>query len=339
MNKFRNEKGVTLLALTITIVVMVIITATLITNTQNRLKLEKVDNLYSDIEQIKDKISQYYIKKGSLPIKEDAYCNAENLVSILKANGADKSMELNDLLDANDNKNTSEETYYVIDLSKLDNLTLNYGSEYKKWSSGTDLQDLYIINIKSHQIYYPKGILVDGKFYYSYNLAIKDDDTNTDETFQIEGISVDKANFENADSNKKIYIADKGKIPVNANLQVKVPSGTVLKNAYYALIHSSDTEEQEKPNSFTKCTLEKKEDALNTENDTYQINIISDKVSYGNYILWIRIEDQDGNEIITNKSTDDDTKNEIIIEEKKIELSLSEAKQINKDEGTVATRS
>lgn len=339
MNKFRNEKGVTLLALTITIIVMVIITATLITNTSNRLKIEKVDNLYSDIEQIKDKVSKYYISKGKLPIKEDAYCTANELVNILKANGADTSKTEDDLLDFNDKRSASEATYYVIDLSKLDNLTLNYGSEYKEWTSGTGLKDLYIINSRSHQVYYPKGILVDGKFYYSYNLALKSDESYIEETAEIEGINVYEANFENVDSHNKIYIASKGKVSIKANLEAKVPSGTVLKNAYYALMESPEEGEINKPDSFKKCTLNKEDDILDPEKDTYKINITSDKVSYGSYILWIRIEDQDGNQIITNKSTVDDTENEVIIEERQINLSISEAKDIIKDDETVATRS
>lgn len=338
MNKFKDEKGVTLLALTITIIVMVIITTTLITNTKNHLKIEKTNNLYSDIEQIKDKVSEYYIRKGKLPIKEEAYCTAYELVDILKTNGVDSEKTMDDLLDVNDKKSISEATYYVINLSDLDNLTLNYGSEYKNWTSGTGLQDLYIINEKSHQIYYPKGIIVDGITYYSYNITLKGEGELTEESLGIEGINVYNAVFEDADSNNKLYIASKGKASVKANLEVKVPSGTVLKNAYHSFIKVQEEVEQEKPNSFTKCAMSKVDDILDTENDTYKINITSDKLSFGSYVLWIRIEDQYGNEIVTSKSTAYDIANEITIEEKQINLSISEAKELDIENGLTATR-
>ena len=57
-----------------------------------------------------------------------------------------------------------------IDLSKLDNLTLNYGRDYKKWDTSStfqNYQDIYIINEVSHQIYYPKGVNYNGEIYFT----------------------------------------------------------------------------------------------------------------------------------------------------------------------------
>ena len=85
MNIVRNEKGVTIIALTVTVIVMIIITGTLIYKANNQVHIKKIDNLYSDIEQIRDKVSQYYIKYGRLPVK-GRYCTAEELVEILKQN-------------------------------------------------------------------------------------------------------------------------------------------------------------------------------------------------------------------------------------------------------------
>ncbi len=62
---------------------------------------------------------------------------------------------------ANPNDNSN---YYVIDLKKLENLTLNYGKNYQSSSSSNDV---YIINEQSHNIYYAKGITLDNKIYYT----------------------------------------------------------------------------------------------------------------------------------------------------------------------------
>ena len=110
MNKLKDSKGITLLALTITIIVMMILSGTLIISTNNQLKIKKVNNLYSDIELLNNKVSEYYIKNKTLPIKGE-YANADEVKTILKTNGA-KNTE--NLLDVSD-KLGDEKTYYVID--------------------------------------------------------------------------------------------------------------------------------------------------------------------------------------------------------------------------------
>ena len=46
--------------------------------------------------------------------------------------------------------------YYEVDLSRLGNITLNYGEK-------TDATDMYIINEKSQEVYYLKGIEYEGE--------------------------------------------------------------------------------------------------------------------------------------------------------------------------------
>ena len=124
MGNLRNSKGVTLLVLTITIIVLLIITSITIGNFQNQLGKKNLNNLYSDIEAINTKISEYYLKNNSLPIyEENAYMNNSSQLKLLfKTNGGKGT-----LINVND-----ENSYYVINLSKLENLTLNYGREYDK---------------------------------------------------------------------------------------------------------------------------------------------------------------------------------------------------------------
>ena len=53
-----------------------------------------------------------------------------------------------------------EGKYYVIDLTNIKNISLNFG-----WDTN-DL-DKYIINNKTHKVYYLKGIQLDEKIYYA----------------------------------------------------------------------------------------------------------------------------------------------------------------------------
>lgn len=143
-----KQKGITLVTLSIAIIMMLIITSILVFNANTSIIMKNLDNMYQDIELLKDKIDLYYAKYKALPIINTKYSNINTINSI----------------NPNDNEN-----YYVIDLEALDNLTLNYGKDYKDYKNSKNdlLQDIYIVNEQSHNIYYVKGIRVDKKTYYT----------------------------------------------------------------------------------------------------------------------------------------------------------------------------
>ena len=148
INLKKDQKGITLTTLVIAIVIMMIITSTLIYNISTGSDIRALNNMYSDITKLKDKIDLYYATHHILPIIETNY---ENINSIKEIN-------------PNDN-----DRYYVIDLEALENLNLTYGKDYEtyKTSHSNSLIDLYIINEISHSIYYVKGIKFDDKIYYT----------------------------------------------------------------------------------------------------------------------------------------------------------------------------
>lgn len=146
MTKLKNNKGVTLVALSVTILIMVIITSALVYNSSKGMTSRQLTNLYNDVELLKDRVSTYYIKNGELPILQLKLENINNLQGI----------------NVNDNEN-----YYVIDLSLLSNITLNYGKGYQNIKNGETSSDVYVINEQSHNIYYPKGISYDNIIYYT----------------------------------------------------------------------------------------------------------------------------------------------------------------------------
>lgn len=321
MNKLKDSKGITLLALTITIIVMMILSGTLIISTNNQLKIKKINNLYSDIELLKNKVSEYYIKNKTLPIKGE-YANADEVKTILKTNGA-KNIE--NLLDVND-KIGDEKTYYVIDLAKLDNLTLNYGRKYSEWESGTSLQDLYIINIKSHQIYYPKGVKLDNELYYSYNLDLKTNEYLSQNNIGlIPNVKVSNLNFENASEDSVFYIAKNGIAKLNVNFLVTVPSNNELKDTYYAF-----TKENIENKKFIKCNFNK--NSSNSDEILYKVEFTSEDLKEGKYYLWLKFEDKYGNEFITQKSIkENEIVNQIEIKESEIGLNVMSTEVAKKE--------
>lgn len=203
--KLKNDKGVTLLVLTITIIVLLIITSITIYNSKNQLAIKNVNNLYSDIESIGAKVTDYYLKNNALPVFENAYLNSrDDLDVLLKRNGATENV-----INPND-----DGAYYVINLSKLENLTLNYGRDYKNWSDDSSFQnyqDLYIINAVTHQIYYPLGIKLNSTVYFSRNIDTKEVDKIENQEISNEGFkltSIQQNKIEASDENKVIIVAD-----------------------------------------------------------------------------------------------------------------------------------
>ncbi len=152
----KQEKGISLISLVITVIIIVSITGMIIYNSHTSIYVKNLTSMYNDIETLRDKISEYYSKYGTIPANQK-YTNTENLK---EAKGA------NDVGD-----------FYVIDLSALDGLILNYGKDYERVkymgeqdeiNKGTDL---YIINYNSHNIFYVRGVEyeIDGRseIYYT----------------------------------------------------------------------------------------------------------------------------------------------------------------------------
>lgn len=81
--KIKENKGVTLIALTVTVMILLAITGTIIYSSKNQLSLKKLDNLYIDIDNITAKVDQYYLNYGELPTITD-YLNKARIRTIIK---------------------------------------------------------------------------------------------------------------------------------------------------------------------------------------------------------------------------------------------------------------
>ena len=151
-NKLKNAKGISLISLSIAVIVILVITSIIIYNVKDNLKIERLKNMQNDISNLSDKIETYYAQYGAIPAKEE-YTNSESLANI---------DVISDVVDIG--------KFYMIDLEALDNLTLNYGEDYKEWKNGVDvniLSDLYIINETSHNIFYVQGIKIEDEIFYT----------------------------------------------------------------------------------------------------------------------------------------------------------------------------
>lgn len=268
MNNLKNDKGVTLIVLTITIIVLLIITGITINSSRSQLAIKKVNNLYSDIDSINTKVSDYYVKNNSLPVLSDnVFLNSStDLGLLITSKGGDSS-----IINPNDDGN-----YYVIDLSKLDNLTLNYGKDFKKWNSSSifdEIQDLYIINSVSHQIYYPKGVEFKGKIYFTKGTAEVVDKVTTSEiseNFIIQKVDATKTKVENTE-----------KVILNANVVLNIGESYNKETLQFAWKSPSETNSTE----YTPIDI----------TSTNTISIMSKQMTDGNsFVLYVKILDTNG---------------------------------------------
>ena len=175
------NKGITLVSLVITIAVLLIVASTSIAISYDRFEINNYNKMKNDIELLSDKVENYYLKYTGLPIlRNETGTTIEYPSSNLTFN-------------KNENDNN---TYFVLDLNAMESISLNYGKvgfESIKQSKTVDVEkdlDVYIINEKSHQSYYVKGIKMDDIYYHTVsNDADTIDDTIPPSKPQINVIS------------------------------------------------------------------------------------------------------------------------------------------------------
>ena len=119
--KIKSNNGITIVALVTTVIIMLILLGVTISGINISNDSVSYNNMVADINLLEEKLLSYYNKYKEIP-KTDI---TENIDGI---------------------------TYYEIDLSKLNNLTLNYGIKY----SG-NIKDIYLVN-DNLEVYYLKGV-------------------------------------------------------------------------------------------------------------------------------------------------------------------------------------
>lgn len=153
----RKNRGITLISLSIAVIILLIITAMIVYSAKDSMYIKNLTNMQNDIANLRDKVSLYYLKYGNIPVKIE-YENISNL-------------EKGNILGVNDTGK-----FYIIELEKLEGLTLNYGEDYERYKTNgytysPELTDIYIMNEDSHNIFYVKGIRVtennETKIYYT----------------------------------------------------------------------------------------------------------------------------------------------------------------------------
>lgn len=62
INVYKEEKGITMITLVITVMLMIIITGTLAANSHTNVQLSNFTKLQNDIEALNDRVAAYFVK-------------------------------------------------------------------------------------------------------------------------------------------------------------------------------------------------------------------------------------------------------------------------------------
>ena len=135
----RNQKGITLVLLAATVLIMITILGTITYTSLDNFKIDQYYKMCADIELLDGKISLYYLKH-----KDD---ESENFGLPIDNNKIRANSEFESIVTTEDNANYNPNNIgelYKIDLSKLQNLTLNHDGDF-------------FIDKQSHTVYYSQG--------------------------------------------------------------------------------------------------------------------------------------------------------------------------------------
>ena len=243
-NIMGQNKGITMISVTIIVIVILILTGVLIYDARDSLKVTKLQSMQSDIQNLRDKISNYYAQYGQIPARIK-YTNTDNIGKIMTTGVISPKIDTGD--------------FYIIELSSLENLTLNYGEDYKNITNATteseasQYEDIYIINETSQNIFYVEGIQVDGEWFYTdytsedvdtvaVNLRYFDGAKIPDGYIYNSGTSKEDLSIKNESDTTKIYnwvITDEDITEIPADVQIeeteqaKFIESANLFNGYY----------------------------------------------------------------------------------------------------------
>lgn len=141
----KNEKGITLIVLIIIIIVIAILTASITTGVSSSMESRNYANMQEDLKNLKEGMKLYYEKNGKLP---------------------DMTVQSGVSFSSNEKNSYDNSTYYLIDPVAMNEI----GIDYERLTYGKqegDTRDVYVINQKSLEVYYVKGINMAGTYYHT----------------------------------------------------------------------------------------------------------------------------------------------------------------------------
>lgn len=141
------KKGVSLVTVIIAVSVMMILVSSVSVIGSSAISSANFEEYKSKVERVADEINIYINENGTLPITNQS-------VSINSLGG--------DFLEAAKGKNDLSNKFYVVDISKLNDYSIDKGK------GNLNNKDVFLIAENSNNVYYLKGFKYKGKVYFNY---------------------------------------------------------------------------------------------------------------------------------------------------------------------------
>ncbi len=211
-----NKKGISMSVLVIIVVVLLILTSTITISIGNSIADAKLVEFAENIQKVSEASVEYYMNNSSYALKENISYSFDDIKSKLVEN---KKLSFEEEVTKN---NDVDSVFYYLDISKLNLQNMKTG--YQKLGSEEEKQtDIYMISYPTENVYYLKGIKVDGKYYFSLVNISGNQKLNQklEEKFNVLGISYkkEKRGYTNKlgitinaymNLNESLYIASNG---------------------------------------------------------------------------------------------------------------------------------
>ncbi len=153
------KKGISLVALTVTIVIMLLLASTVAISGVNVLSDSRMVNIGTELAYMQEYVDSYIeYNNGNLPISDSVIIATDKILA------ADKTQ-----FDSVDYVSSTNVLLYKIDKSKLGNISTTYGNENKG-----DETDIYAVSKNTNKVYYVKGEKIKGKTYYTLTNDLKE---------------------------------------------------------------------------------------------------------------------------------------------------------------------
>ncbi len=141
----KTKRGISLIAVTISIVVLAIITGLVITQTNNVIAEAEKSEFVVELSTIQDKIEERYLLTGLLPVRPNIVYTANELKSKIEDNN-ERALLDSEIIANNDENNS----FLVVDLESMEIETAERGKTNQE-------TDIFVVATNSLNVYYLKG--------------------------------------------------------------------------------------------------------------------------------------------------------------------------------------
>ena len=138
------KKGITLVALILTVIVAIMLIGVSVANYNTSKERANKTMILNDLKSIETSVRSYYVLNSAIPTNEESK-NYTELVNMINDKGFEKDLNLN---------NDTSATFYLIDFSKLNVDSMRYKSEF-------------YVSIPNLNVYYKEGFNFGVRKYYS----------------------------------------------------------------------------------------------------------------------------------------------------------------------------